>query len=141
MTNDEANYLVERLKVLCADLTELLNQVTEELDRIEQVDTPQTDRQRLEGKRWTDALTTEEKKCMLDALDFTDTPQTELTAKCLNCHNAKACKENHWDGCIYEPQTDCDTCKYGQDKHRYAHICNECGVGINSYTPQTERSR
>ena len=36
-----------------------------------------------------------------------DTPQTELTAKCLNCHNAKACKENHWDGCIYEPQTDC----------------------------------
>lgn len=36
-----------------------------------------------------------------------DTPQKELTAKCLNCHNAKACKENHWDGCIYEPQTDC----------------------------------
>lgn len=37
-----------------------------------------------------------------------DTPQKELTAKCLNCHNAKACKEKHWDGCIYEPQTDCD---------------------------------
>ena len=36
------------------------------------------------------------------------------------------------------PQTDCKTCKYGQDKHRYAHICNECGVGINNYTPQTE---
>lgn len=36
------------------------------------------------------------------------------------------------------PQTDCETCKYGQDKHRYAHICNECGVGINNYTPQTE---
>ena len=35
------------------------------------------------------------------------------------------------------PQTDCETCKYGQDKHRYAHICNECGVGINNYTPQT----
>jgi len=35
-----------------------------------------------------------------------DAPQKELTAKCLNCHNAKACKENHWDGCIYEPQTD-----------------------------------
>lgn len=45
----------------------------------EQADTPQTDRQRLEGKRWTDALTTEEKKCMLDALDLTDTPQTEST--------------------------------------------------------------
>ena len=46
--------------------------------------------------------------------------------------------------CGYEPkdksQTDCKTCKYGQDKHRYAHICNECGVGINNYTPQTERS-
>ena len=53
-------------------------------------------------------------------------PQTEmeksgsravLTARCLNCHNAKACKENHWEGCKYEPwkltavddepQTDC----------------------------------
>ena len=39
-----------------------------------------------------------------------------------------------------EVTTDCKTCKYGQDKHRYAHICNECGVGINNYTPQTERS-
>ena len=37
-------------------------------------------------------------------------------------------------------QTDCETCKYGQDKHRYAHICNECGVGINNYTPQTDCS-
>ena len=36
-----------------------------------------------------------------------------------------------------EPQT-CDTCKYGEDKHRYAHICNECGVGINNYEPRTE---
>ena len=36
------------------------------------------------------------------------------------------------------PQTDCDTCRYGQDKHRYAHICNECVEGINNYTPQTE---
>ncbi len=29
--------------------------------------------------------------------------QAILTAKCLKCSNAKACKENHWDGCIYEP--------------------------------------
>ena len=36
------------------------------------------------------------------------------------------------------PQTDCEACKYGEDKHRYAHICNECGVGINNYTPQTD---
>lgn len=35
-------------------------------------------------------------------------------------------------------QPDCDTCRYGQDKHRYAHNCNECGVGINNYTPQTD---
>ena len=38
------------------------------------------------------------------------------------------------------PQMDCDTCRYGQDKHRYAHNCNECGVGINNYTPQTEQN-
>ena len=38
------------------------------------------------------------------------------------------------------PQTDCDTCRYGQDKHRYAHICNECVEGINNYTPQTDCS-
>ena len=46
MTNDEAKYLVERLKALCADLTELLDQATEELGRIEQVDTPQEGRSR-----------------------------------------------------------------------------------------------
>ena len=53
-------------------------------------------------------------------------PQTEMeksgsravqTARCLNCHNAKACKEKHWEVCRYEPwkltavedepQTDC----------------------------------
>lgn len=45
-------------------------------------------------------------KRIADEIKQADTPQTELTAKCLNCHNAKACKENHWDGCIYEPQTD-----------------------------------
>ena len=41
---------------------------------------------------------------------FEDELQTQLTAKCLNCNNSKACKENHWEGCIYEPlgdDTDC----------------------------------
>jgi hypothetical protein len=38
---------------------------------------------------------------------------------------------------VEKPQT-CDTCKYGEDKHRYAHICNECGVGINNYEPKDE---
>lgn len=32
-----------------------------------------------------------------------DEPQTQLTAKCLECNNSKACKENHWEGCRYEP--------------------------------------
>ena len=40
---------------------------------------------------------------------------------------------------VDKPQT-CDTCKYGEDKHKYAHICNECGVGINNYEPRTERN-
>jgi hypothetical protein len=39
--------------------------------------------------------------------------------------------------CSKEPQS-CETCKYGEDKHRYAHICNECGVGINNYEPKDE---
>jgi protein-arginine kinase activator protein McsA len=37
-----------------------------------------------------------------------------------------------------EIPNNCDTCKYGEDKHRYAHICNECGVGINNYEPKDE---
>ena len=41
---------------------------------------------------------------------------------------------------VDEPQT-CDTCKYGEDKHEYAHICNECGVGINNYEPRTEGNK
>ena len=35
-----------------------------------------------------------------------------------------------------EKSNNCETCKYGEDKHRYAHICNECGVGINNYEPK-----
>ena len=37
-----------------------------------------------------------------------------------------------------EKPNNCETCKYGEDKHRYAHICNERGVGINNYEPKTE---
>ena len=61
-----------------------------------------------------DTLQTDCDKCIWSVCNYNkvdwdaNTPQTELTAKCLNCRNAKACKENHWDGCIYEPQTDCN---------------------------------
>jgi len=52
------------------------------LKDVEIADTLQImERQRLEGNRWTDSLTTEEKKFMLDVLDIADTPQTERKDK------------------------------------------------------------
>lgn len=39
--------------------------------------------------------------------ELRDEPQTRLTAKCLECNNSKTCKENHWEGCKYEP-LDCE---------------------------------
>ena len=43
-----------------------------------------------------------------------DEPQIQLTARCLNCNNAKACKEKHWEGCVYEPKDEktCETCRH-----------------------------
>ena len=89
------------------------------------------------------------------ATDTADTPQTDYPTEW--CENCELWRDNNCKGVaeckrniemlkelneLYEeadtPQTDCETCKYGQDKHRYAHICNECGVGINNYTPQTD---
>lgn len=35
--------------------------------------------------------------------DHVETGNDHLEARCLNCHNAKACKENQWEGCVYEP--------------------------------------
>ena len=70
----DAKFTEWELKKLIFSLNVLREEVRKYVDT---ADTPQTDRQLLEGKRWTDALTTEEKKCMLDALDFTDTPQTD----------------------------------------------------------------
>ena len=37
-------------------------------------------------------------------MEQVDEPQTQLTARCLNCNNAKACKEKHWESCLYEPK-------------------------------------
>ena len=78
-----------------------------------------------------------------------DTPQTEETCeRCVYVRGSQWCQgcngtPKRWDGekIVDTPQPDCETCRYGQDKHRYAHICNECGVGINNYTPQTEGSK
>ena len=84
-------------------------------------------------------------------MEQVDEPQYEMgmgTLKCDNCSEYGSFKCTKCDGEMYfkrlepkdEPQT-CDTCKYGEDKHRYAHICNECGVGINNYEPRTERNK
>lgn len=35
--------------------------------------------------------------------DYIESGNDYLEARCLNCNNAKACKENHWEGCKYEP--------------------------------------
>lgn len=35
--------------------------------------------------------------------DYIETRNDYLEAKCLECNNSKACKENHWEGCRYEP--------------------------------------
>lgn len=78
----------------------------------------------------------------------TETQNSNLTFEkrtmrdCYNCKRYETegeCIECHYEPKDDTPQTDCKTCKYGQDKHRYEHICNECGVGINNYTPQNER--
>ena len=66
--------------------------------------------------------------------DTADTPQTDVPDINIGKIDSNSEKPNN---CEDEPQT-CDTCKYGEDKHRYAHVCNECGVGINNYEPKTE---
>ena len=39
----------------------------------------------------------------ISKMEQVDEPQTQLSAKCLECNNSKACKENHWEDCRYEP--------------------------------------
>ena len=52
--------------------------------------------------------------CPFNPREDEDEPQTQLTAKCLNCNNSKVCKEKHWDGCAYEPKDEktCETCRH-----------------------------
>ena len=35
--------------------------------------------------------------------DYIEMENDHLEARCLNCNNAKVCKEKHWEGCVYEP--------------------------------------
>ncbi len=58
-------------------------------------------------------LATESMNILADALrktepithdDYIESENDYLEARCLNCNNAKACKEKHWDGCVYEPK-------------------------------------
>lgn len=46
--------------------------------------------------------------------DYIESGNDYLEARCLNCNNAKACKEKHWEGCIYEPKDEktCETCRH-----------------------------
>ena len=51
-----------------------------------------------------DALRTADRKTEpITHDDYIETENDHLEARCLNCHNAKACKEKHWKGCKYEP--------------------------------------
>ena len=116
---------------------------------------------KVDGYYQTHEIRTNTHECVKDTHDKTEPnnsekpnncePQYEMgmgTLKCDNCSEYGSFKCTKCDGEMYfkrlepkdEPQT-CDTCKYGEDKHRYAHICNECGVGINNYEPRTERNK
>ena len=71
-----------------------------------------------------------------------DEPQIQLTARCLNCNNAKACKENHWEGCVYEPKDEktCETCRHWKyiAKEWQCEAC-KCQGYESKDEPQTER--
>jgi len=69
--------------------------------------------------------------------DYIESGNDYLEARCLNCNNAKACKEKHWSGCIYkpiedEPQT-CGNCYYYSD---VGVKC--CDLEHDPTTPTTE---
>lgn len=108
MTNEEAKTFLDNLKVcieehpIVADwLVEIADRKTEPQTYI----TEDRDTQILDAWQVHHRSTT----------SVEDEPQTEweksdsravLTARCLNCHNAKACKENNWQGCRFEPIED-----------------------------------
>ncbi len=71
--------------------------------------------------------------------DYIELENDHLEARCLNCNNAKACKEKHWEGCIYEPKDEktCETCRYWKYiAHEWQCETTKC----QGYTPKTENS-
>ena len=71
--------------------------------------------------------------------DYIESENDHLEARCLNCNNAKACKEKHWEGCIYEPKDEktCETCRYWKYiAHEWQCETTKC----QGYTPKTENS-
>lgn len=69
--------------------------------------------------------------------DYVETENDHLKARCLNCNNAKACKEKHWEGCVYEPKDEktCESCRH------WKYIAREwqCETTkCQGYTPKTE---
>ena len=69
--------------------------------------------------------------------DYIESENDHLEARCLNCNNAKACKEKYWEGCVYEPKDEkaCETCKYWKYiAHEWQCETTKC----QGYTPRTE---
>lgn len=69
--------------------------------------------------------------------DYVETENDHLEARCLNCNNAKTCKEKHWEGCVYEPKDEktCESCRH------WKYIAREwqCETTkCQGYTPKTE---
>ena len=129
MTREDAIYEIKQLAVLSTNknierITEALNMAIEALQDEIWKDEPCDECVFVKGSGWCDNCNGKPKG--LDALpnsrkaEQTEPqtmyypqvdgitpsviePQTQLTAKCLECNNSKACKENHWEGCRYEP--------------------------------------
>ena len=73
--------------------------------------------------------------------DYIESENDYLEARCLNCNNAKACKEKHWDGCVYEPKYEgnCseipNNCKDLQDwkDQMWTEAMRSCGFNVDGY--------
>ena len=65
-------------------------------------------------KKYYDNFVADRKTEPITHDDYIESENDYLEAMCLNCNNAKACKEKHWDGCVYEPKDEktCETCRH-----------------------------